>query len=99
MAPLSILRKVYLDTVRLIRITGEFIHGFHFFGYLPSVISVFGSARIGPPHPGLAIAREFGERAGNAGFTVLTGGGASFMQAANEGAKKTKARRKRRRCR
>ncbi len=80
-----------LDLARLFRITWEFLIGFHFFGYTYPVVSVFGSARIPDTHPAYPLARKFSEKAGRAGFTIMTGGGASFMEAANRGARDASA--------
>ena len=49
-------------------------------------MSVFGSARLGEAHPHYALARAVGERAAQAGLTVITGGGPGLMEAANRGA-------------
>jgi uncharacterized protein (TIGR00730 family) len=49
-------------------------------------ITVFGSARFKEGHPYYAIAREFGKRIADLGFTVMTGGGPGTMEAANRGA-------------
>jgi len=49
-------------------------------------ITIFGSARISPHTPEYKLALDFAQSITNAGFMVLTGGGAGIMQAANEGA-------------
>lgn len=49
-------------------------------------VTVFGSARTRPEEPIYWIARLFGRRLAEAGYMVITGGGAGIMQAANEGA-------------
>jgi uncharacterized protein (TIGR00730 family) len=49
-------------------------------------ITVFGSARFNENHPYYGIAREFGKRIADMGFTVMTGGGPGIMEAANRGA-------------
>ncbi|MBE0616979.1 MAG: TIGR00730 family Rossman fold protein [Proteobacteria bacterium] len=49
-------------------------------------VTVFGSARTRPEEPIYRIARLFGRRLAEAGYMVITGGGAGIMQAANEGA-------------
>jgi uncharacterized protein (TIGR00730 family) len=49
-------------------------------------VTVFGSARFKENHPYYTIAREFGKRIANTGFTVMTGGGPGIMEAANRGA-------------
>jgi hypothetical protein len=49
-------------------------------------VTVFGSARTRPGEPEYAMARDFGRKLAEAGYMVITGGGAGIMQAANEGA-------------
>ncbi len=49
-------------------------------------ITVFGSARFRENNPYYKIAREFGKRIAQIGFTVMTGGGPGIMEAANRGA-------------
>jgi uncharacterized protein (TIGR00730 family) len=49
-------------------------------------VTVFGSARTGPGEPEYVMAKEFGRKLAEAGYMVITGGGAGIMQAVNEGA-------------
>lgn len=49
-------------------------------------VTVFGSARTLPEEPIYRMARLLGRRLAEAGYMVITGGGAGIMQAANEGA-------------
>ncbi len=49
-------------------------------------VTVFGSARTQPGDPAYEMARDFGRKLAQAGYMVITGGGAGIMQAANEGA-------------
>lgn len=49
-------------------------------------VTVFGSARTRPEEPVYDMARRFGRKLAEAGYMVITGGGAGIMQAANEGA-------------
>ena len=71
---------------RLKRITDEFEKGFRSFYKLGPAVTVFGSARFKPQHPYYKKARLMGRLLGDAGFTVLTGGGPGIMEAANRGA-------------
>jgi uncharacterized protein (TIGR00730 family) len=71
---------------RLARITDEFERGFQELYHLGPAVTVFGSARFKPQHPYYRKARETGRLLGEAGFTVLTGGGPGIMEAANRGA-------------
>lgn len=49
-------------------------------------VTVFGSARVPPGEPIYEMAKLFGLRLAEAGYMVITGGGAGIMQAAHEGA-------------
>ncbi len=49
-------------------------------------VTVFGSARTQPEEPIYQMANLFGQKLAEAGYMVITGGGAGIMQAANEGA-------------
>jgi uncharacterized protein (TIGR00730 family) len=49
-------------------------------------VTVFGSARTPPGEPVYEMARLFGRKLAEAGYMVITGGGAGIMQAVNEGA-------------
>ncbi len=49
-------------------------------------VTIFGSARIEPGDPVYQAANLFGKKLAEAGFMVITGGGAGIMQAAQEGA-------------
>ncbi len=49
-------------------------------------VTVFGSARTQPHEPIYELAKLFGRKLAEAGYMVITGGGAGIMQAANEGA-------------
>lgn len=49
-------------------------------------VTVFGSARTQPGEQSYEMAKLFGRKLAEAGYMVITGGGAGIMQAANEGA-------------
>ena len=49
-------------------------------------ITVFGSARLASDHPFCAEAKKLSFELAKRGFAIVTGGGGSIMQAANEGA-------------
>ncbi|MGE5172445.1 MAG: TIGR00730 family Rossman fold protein [Betaproteobacteria bacterium] len=49
-------------------------------------VTVFGSARTRPGEQSYEMAKLFGRKLAEAGYMVITGGGAGIMQAANEGA-------------
>lgn len=64
----------------------EFIEGFEFLADLKREVTVFGSARVKPSHRLYKEARKLGKMLGEAGFTIITGGGPGIMEAANRGA-------------
>lgn len=55
------------------------------------IVSVFGSHKPAAGDRFFDMAREFGRKAGENGYAVVTGGGPGIMQAANEGAMDAKA--------
>lgn len=75
------------DPARVERILGEIEAGFAALGQIEHAISIFGSARTGPDSNEYAIARETARLLGEAGFSIITGGGPGVMEAANRGAK------------
>jgi uncharacterized protein (TIGR00730 family) len=78
---------LHTDPWRALRILSEFVEGFDALARCGRAVSIFGSARLGEAHPHYALARAVGERAAQAGLTVITGGGPGLMEAANRGAK------------
>lgn len=75
------------DPWRVLRIQGEFVHGFDALARISPAVSVFGSARIDEEDPQYQAAVTVGQRLAEAGFAVLTGGGPGIMEAANRGAR------------
>jgi hypothetical protein len=73
------------DSERLERIHEELATGFEALTGLGCGVSIFGSARTPPDHPDYALARATARKLGEAGFTVITGGGPGIMEAANRG--------------
>lgn len=55
-------------------------------------VTVFGSARTPTDHAWYQAARQIGQLLGEAGFSVMTGGGPGIMEAANRGARDVGAR-------
>jgi uncharacterized protein (TIGR00730 family) len=70
----------------------EFIKGFRKFHFVGPCVTVFGSARFTEEHPYYELGRTVGRRLAQLGFTVMTGGGAGIMEAANRGAKEAGGR-------
>jgi uncharacterized protein (TIGR00730 family) len=75
------------DPWRVLRIMGEYVHGFDALAEVGTAVAVFGSARSGESDPMYQAARELGARLAQAGFAVITGGGPGIMEAANRGAR------------
>ncbi|MCX7601108.1 MAG: TIGR00730 family Rossman fold protein [Meiothermus sp.] len=80
-------RLQHQDSWRLWRIMAEIVEGFEVLGELGvPLVTVFGSARLGPESPYYPQALLLGQRLAEAGFGVVTGGGPGLMEAANRGA-------------
>jgi uncharacterized protein (TIGR00730 family) len=75
------------EAERLERIQHELVVGFEKLGEIGPAICLFGSARTPADSPDYALAREMGRAIGEAGFTLITGGGPGTMEAANLGAR------------
>jgi uncharacterized protein (TIGR00730 family) len=75
------------DATRIERMTDELRSGFESMGVVRRGVSIIGSARTPPGHPDIALARDVARRLGEAGFTIITGGGPGAMAAANQGAR------------
>jgi hypothetical protein len=80
------------DATRVARMERELSEGFRALAGIGSAVSVFGSARTPEADPAYELARDVGRRLGEAGFTVITGGGPGLMEAANRGAREAGAR-------
>ena len=74
------------DAERLELIEAELRRGFEVLGEIGPAVCVFGSARTHEGDPLYERARAIGRAIGEAGFTVITGGGPGLMEAANRGA-------------
>jgi uncharacterized protein (TIGR00730 family) len=70
----------------VLRIMGEYVHGFDALAEVGATIAVFGSTRTPATDPMYEAARELGGCLAAAGFAVITGGGPGIMEAANRGA-------------
>jgi uncharacterized protein (TIGR00730 family) len=74
------------DPWRVLRIMGEFTEGFEALVDVGPAISIFGSARVKPGHAQYEAAVELARLLGEAGITIITGGGPGIMEAGNKGA-------------
>lgn len=77
---------LHSDPWRVLRIMGEFVHGFDTLAEIGPAVTIFGSARVGADDPMYATARELAHKLANEGFAIITGGGPGIMEAANHGA-------------
>jgi uncharacterized protein (TIGR00730 family) len=75
------------ELITLIRVMRDFIRGFRVLHFVGPCVTVFGSARIKSDSAYYELARKIGAAVAQLGFTVMTGGGAGIMEAANRGAK------------
>jgi uncharacterized protein (TIGR00730 family) len=79
------------DSWRVFRIMGEFVEGFDTLHSTGIAISFFGSARTTPDDPMYQKCSETARVLGEAGFSIITGGGPGMMEAANRGAQEAGA--------
>ena len=75
------------DETRVQRMADELRAGFEALRHVRRGVSILGSARSLPDQPDALLARETARRLGEAGFTIITGGGPGTMAAANRGAR------------
>jgi uncharacterized protein (TIGR00730 family) len=69
-------------------IAQEFLEGFELVNRIESpAVTMFGSARVTEEHRAYGQARAVGRLFGEAGWSVVTGGGGGVMEAANRGCK------------
>ena len=80
------------DPWRVFRIMGEFVEGFDALADIGPAVTIFGSARVQQGHPQYEAAVEVARLLGEAGFTIITGGGPGIMEAGNLGAQKAGVR-------
>jgi uncharacterized protein (TIGR00730 family) len=77
---------------RLERIEHELAHGFSVLAQVSPAVSLFGSARVPADDPLYEQARLTARLIGEAGFSIITGGGPGVMEAANRGAREAGVR-------
>jgi len=82
---------VRTDADRVRRMSDELDRGFRIMAAIAPAVSVFGSARTPVTDPEYDLARRIGAALGQAGFSVITGGGPGAMEAANRGAQEAGA--------
>jgi hypothetical protein len=75
------------DDTRIERMAAELRAGFDALRHVRRGVSILGSARTLPDQPDAVLARTTARLLGEAGFTIITGGGPGTMEAANRGAR------------
>lgn len=73
---------------RMFRIIGEFVEGFDKLAGIEPAVTIYGSARLRADEGLYVLTEEIAYRLGQAGFSIITGGGPGVMEAANKGARK-----------
>src|SRR6266478_4341377 len=73
------------DPWRVLRIMGEYVHGFDALAEVGTAVAIFGSARTTEKDPMYEAAREVSSLLAEVGFAIITGGGPGIMEAANRG--------------
>jgi uncharacterized protein (TIGR00730 family) len=79
------------DEERVAQVERELRSGFERLAAIGPAVSVFGSARTPEGEPEYELALSVGRALGEAGFSVITGGGPGSMEAANRGAQEAGA--------
>ena len=74
------------ESWRMFRIIGELVEGFDKLSGIEPAVTIYGSARLGADEGLYAQTQEIAYRLGQAGFSIITGGGPGVMEAANKGA-------------
>jgi uncharacterized protein (TIGR00730 family) len=82
----------HTDPWRVLRIMGEFVEGFDVLAEIGMAVTLFGSARVHEGDPMYHTAVETARLLGEAGFTIITGGGPGIMEAGNRGAREAGAK-------
>jgi uncharacterized protein (TIGR00730 family) len=75
------------DPWRVMRVLSELVQGFDALVDVSHAITIFGSARVKSGQPQYETAGHVARLLGEAGFTIITGGGPGIMEAANKGAR------------
>lgn len=74
------------ESWRMFRIIGELVEGFDRLSGIEPAVTIYGSARLETGDKLYAQTEEIAYRLGEAGFSIVTGGGPGVMEAANKGA-------------
>lgn len=74
------------ESWKIFQMMGEFVNGYEKLARVHPSVSIFGSARTATDHPTYQLTEEIAERLSNEGFSIVSGGGSSVIEAANKGA-------------
>jgi hypothetical protein len=74
------------ESWRLFRIIGEFVEGFDALPNVLPAVTIYGSSRADPGSWAYTTAEKTARALAQKGFSIITGGGPSVMEAANKGA-------------
>jgi len=74
------------ESWRMFRIIGELVEGFDELSGIEPAVTIYGSARLKAEEKLYSEIEEIAYRLGQAGFSIITGGGPGVMEAANKGA-------------
>ncbi len=80
------------DLWSVFRIMSEFVDGFDTLKDLHPAVSIFGSSALSPDSKYYKSAIEIARKLSDAGFSIITGGGPSIMEAANIGGQEGKSK-------
>lgn len=79
------------NTWFVFKIVAEFVDGFEELKSLGPAVSIFGSSRLPKNSPYINMAQNVARELSKMGFSIITGGGPSIMEAANKGAQQGKS--------
>jgi uncharacterized protein (TIGR00730 family) len=74
------------ESWHMFTIMAEFIESTERLSSVQPAVTIFGSARMKPDNPFYKMCLDVARRLSDAGFAVISGGGAGIMEAANKGA-------------
>ncbi len=74
------------ESWKIFQIINEFVDGYERLYHIDPAISIFGSARLKQNHKYCLLAKKITKELSDAGFAIVTGGGAGIMEASNFGA-------------
>jgi uncharacterized protein (TIGR00730 family) len=80
------------ESWRMFRIIGELVEGFDKLSGIEPAVTIYGSAQLRTDDKLYAKTEEIAFRLGEAGFSIITGGGPGVMEAANKGALRAEAK-------